>query len=281
MQFRKGMKNKYPIQFLKNITDKIAQISGYIFYFFNATSHKNCKRINNNVVKDFAVSVLFNIKQENDYVIIENHRKKLEKDKTLIEINDLGAGSKITYQHCKTIASIARYASVTRKTGRLLYRLTHYYKPGLIIELGTSLGISTLYLATGCPSSRAITIEADRNLAALASGYFMSLGLTNISVINKSFDEALQMFPAKINEKTIVFIDGNHQKQAVISYVGFFSRRLQSGSMIVIDDINWSAGMQQAWKEIRSDKNCPVTIDLFYLGIVLFQQNKENFQIRF
>ncbi len=276
------MKKKFLFQFFNNIKNKIIQISGFIPYFFNATSLKKCKSIDNNAVKDFIVSVIFDKKQYHDYVIIENHRKKLEKDKTLIEMNDLGAGSKITYLHFRTIANIARHASVNQKTGRLLYRLAHYYSPGLIIELGTALGISTLFLAAGCPSAKVITIEADRNLAALASGYFMNMGLKNISVINKSFDEALEMLPLKIIEKTIVFIDGNHQKEAVINYVGFFSRCLQSGSMMVIDDINWSAGMQQAWKEIKYDNSCPVTIDLFYLGIVLFERAyKENFQIRF
>jgi predicted O-methyltransferase YrrM len=276
------MKKRVSFLLLKGLLNKAIQIGSYIYYFVNAANLKKCKRYNNSFVRDFSASVLFDNKWYIDYVLIENHRKELEKDNTLINTNDLGAGSKIAHSHCKTIAKVAKRASVSMKSGRLLYRMARYYKPGLIIELGTSLGISTLYLSMGYPAAAVKTIEADSNLAALASGYFSNQGLTNIILINKSFDSALQMFPEAIKEKTIVFIDGNHQRQAVINYVSFFSQRLQPGSIIILDDINWSAGMQMAWKEIRDNKQYPLTIDLFYLGIVFFQENpKENYQIRF
>ncbi len=279
-QLLRGMKKIY--LFFKNTLNKALQVFGYIFFFFVATNQKKSKRIANRFVQDFAVSVLFDKKHYSYYGLIESHRKKLEKEKTLIEMKDIGAGSKVIYSNRKTIERVAKCASVNRRTGRLLYRMAYYYQPDKIIELGTSLGISTLYLAAGCPSAKIITIEADHNLAALASGYFTNLGMNNINVINKSFDEALQMFPAKIYEKSIVFIDGNHQKKAVIGYVSFFSSRLREGSMIIIDDINWSAGMRRAWEEIRSDQRYSVAIDLFYLGIIFPGENiKENYQMRF
>ncbi len=264
------------------LMNKARQIICYLSHFLNAADRKKCNRHHNEFIRDFTRSVLFDNKWYHDYGLIESHRKELEKDKTLIEVNDFGAGSRIICSRYKTIANIARHSSVNSKSGRLLYRMAHFYKPGVIIELGTSLGISTLYLSLGCASATVTTIEADSNLAALASEYFLNQGLTRISIINKKFDNALQMFPEIIKEKTIVFIDGNHQEQAVINYVSFFSQRLQIGSIIILDDIYWSAGMQKAWKKIKANKQYPLTIDLFYLGIIFFQENvKENYQIRF
>jgi hypothetical protein len=51
---------------------------------------------------------------------------------------------------------------------------------------------------------------------------------------------------------------------------------------LVFDDINWSAGMQQAWAEIAADPDVTLCIDLFFLGFVFRNPSfsKETFKLR-
>jgi hypothetical protein len=42
--------------------------------------------------------------------------------------------------------------------------------------------------------------------------------------------------------------------------------------------------MEEAWKEISSNENVRVSIDLFFLGVVVFRESireKQHYQIRF
>ena len=77
------------------------------------------------------------------YVQIEQVRNILLKDKTIVELTDFGTGKK----NESSVADIARKSLETPKFGQLLFRLVNYFQPKNIIELGTSLGISTMYLA--------------------------------------------------------------------------------------------------------------------------------------
>ena len=103
------------------------------------------------------------------------------------------------------------------------------------------------------------------------------------SLINDTFDHALSSLLPESPGKTLVFIDGNHSKTATLKYADFFLSALPDGSIIVLDDINWSEGMRQAWKEIRGNKKSTLTVDLFRMGIVFIKHDffKENYTIRF
>jgi predicted O-methyltransferase YrrM len=204
----------------------------------------------------------------------------------MVTVTDFGAGSKADHgirPSVASIASIARNAAVSRKYGQLLYRLAQHYKPEHIIELGTSLGLGTHYLALGNPDAAVITIEADPALASIASEQLHRHQVLNVRLINDTFDHVLSSLLPPSPGKIMVLIDGNHSKPATLKYADFFLSRLPDESFIVLDDINWSEGMRQAWKEIRENEKCALVIDLFRLGIVFIQHDffKENYTIRF
>ncbi|MBN1415891.1 MAG: class I SAM-dependent methyltransferase [Bacteroidales bacterium] len=247
------------------------------------TGHKKDYGVHSPFVYGFIASVLSDKVRYNAYDIAETYRYSLKKDKTLIRLTDFGAGSRAGRAQERTVADIASLASVSRKSGRLLFRIAQYYKPDLIIELGTSLGISTHYLASGNPDARVITIEADPAVATLASAALQHHNLMNVSVIIDTFENALPWILTEIRGKTLVFIDGNHQFSSTLSYASSFLSRLPDGSILVFDDINWSEGMRQAWKEIRGNKKATLVIDLFYMGIVFIKHDffPENYTIRF
>ncbi len=254
----------------------------WLSYFLSAR-HGRGHGIHSPFVFDFITSVLNDPYHYPAFDIAEKYRNSLRKNSTPVTVIDMGAGSKAGAGRHRIISDIAADAAVNRKFGRLLYRLARHYKPELIIEFGTSLGVSTHYLAAGNPGARVITVEADPVLAAFAAKGLKDNRFNHVQVIPETFDHVLQGLLPDRPGRTLVFIDGNHNYAATLKYADYFLSRIPDGSLIVLDDIRWSAGMRQSWREIQGHDKSRLTVDLFFLGIVFLQQDffKENYTIRF
>jgi predicted O-methyltransferase YrrM len=214
---------------------------------------------------------------------IENFRKEISGDKSTIPVIDLGAGSRIFKGKERSIDSIARHSVKSAKYGQLLFRLVQYFKPDQILELGTSLGITTLYLALAKPDAHVISIEGCPEISKKAGWLFKKAKADNIELINGNFEDKLPEIVQKSNVLDFIYIDGNHRKEPTLRYFSQVLEKCNSQSIIIFDDINWSKEMREAWKEIISNPKVTVSIDLFYMGIVMFrtEQPKEHFKIRF
>ena len=81
----------------------------------------------------------------------------------------------------------------------------------------------------------------------------------------------------------LVFIDGNHQENATISYFKKCLNYSHNDTIFIFDDIYWSIGMENAWEKIKSHSKITLTIDLFHIGIVFIKSelSKENYIIRY
>ena len=106
------------------------------------------------------------------YKLIETVRKNLMQDNRILSMQDLGAGSRKNGDSKKTIRIIARNAVSDQKFGRLLFRLANFYKARYIIEMGSSLGISTAYLASADANSQVVTMEGSAAVAEIAKETF-------------------------------------------------------------------------------------------------------------
>lgn len=251
--------------------------------YFIISRHRRGHGIHSPFVFDL-VSSVFRNKTEPDIVFsIEKIRKKLITDKELIEINDLGAGSKKMKTNQRKVSDIVRYSAVPRKYGILLSKMSKAFGSPLILEFGTSLGISTMYLAALCPETTVITMEGCKNTSEIASRNFKEAGLSNIRLLNGSFDD---LFPAIKNENVspgLVFIDGNHLKEPVISYFSQVADMSDSRTVVIIDDINSSREMVEAWNEIKNHRNVTLSVDIFRMGMVFFREdmNRSGYVIRY
>ncbi|NJY64179.1 class I SAM-dependent methyltransferase [Salinimicrobium sp. CDJ15-81-2] len=80
----------------------------------------------------------------------------------------------------------------------------------------------------------------------------------------------------------LLYIDGNHQKEATLTYFEKLLPTIHNNSVMIFDDIHWSKGMEEAWEEIKAHPEVRVTIDTFQWGLVFFrrEQEKEHFVIR-
>ncbi len=218
------------------------------------------------------------------YKKVEQLREDLLSDKTIIEVQDFGAGSSLTKSNRRTVSSIAKNAAKPAKFGQLLYRMVQYYKPKTILELGTSLGITSAYLAMANPAAVVTTLEGADAVASLARQNFNGLALNNIHIRQGNFDETLPLVLEEIKALDFCFIDGNHRQEPTERYFQQILPYINNDTILVFDDIHWSRDMEQAWVTICSDKAVKCTIDLFFIGIVLFRnefKEKQHFAIRY
>lgn len=227
--------------------------------------------------------VIYDFKSRSGYKSIEQQRKKLFNDDSIITVTDLGAGSHLNKNNTKKVKEIAKNALKSPALAQLIFRLAQDVKPASIIELGTCLGITTAYLSKACPDAEVITIEGCPETAKVAYRNFCELELDNVELQVGNFDTLL---PEVIKEKKqldFVYIDGNHRKQATLDYFNWCLPKVHEGSLLIFDDIYWSKGMKEAWEEIKNHPDVTVTIDLFWIGLVYFRkgQAKEHFKIKF
>jgi predicted O-methyltransferase YrrM len=170
------------------------------------------------------------------------------------------------------VADIAKHSPVSGKYGKLLSNMAAEFGGNMIIELGTSLGISAMYMAASRPGAIVYTIEGCGEVAAIAKNNFTEANLTNINLLEGSFDDVLPGLLKKENKPGLVFIDGNHRKEPLLKYFNLINEYSDSGTVVIMDDINYSAEMNEAWNEIKQNGKVAVCIDIFQMGILFFRE---------
>lgn len=200
---------------------------------------------------------------------IEKLREKLKADNELIPITDYGAGSKVDNSHQRKISDIAIKGISQRKYSEILHRLVTYTGSKNIIELGTSLGINTLYLSEN-KDSHVTTFEGASSLCQLANNMFRKNMRRNIDVIEGNIDKTLPEFISECTTIDMVYFDANHQYQPTIDYFNLCRQRIHEKSCFIFDDIHLSKEMDKAWQEIHQHYEVSLSVDLFQVGIIFF-----------
>ncbi len=254
-------------------------VKDYLLYRFKAKTRHGTHspfvyRLVDKVIYDFSAKKVYNE--------VENIRAALLKDDRVITVTDLGAGSRVNNDRQKKISGIATSALKPPKLAQLLYRLVVDLQPNNIIELGTCLGITSLYLQKAAPNAKVYTLEGCPETADIAQENFKKAGATNIQLTTGNFDDTLPEIIDKVDKLDFVFVDGNHQKQATLNYFEWCLPKVHEGTLLIFDDIYWSEGMKEAWAQIKAHPKVTVTIDLFWIGLVYFKtdQAKEDFIIK-
>ncbi len=255
----------------------------YFSYYWHASNSKG-HGIHSPFVFDFINKVLLNKTTDPSFIKIEKERKKLLRDNSLIEVKDYGAGSAVIPYKNRIVKDIAASSLKNKKFVKLFYRLVKYYKPETIIDIGTSFGITTAYLAAATQNSTVYTLEGSENIAAIAAKTFANLEFKNIHLIEGNFHEQLPALLSKIGQVDFCLVDGNHSKEPTLQYFEWLLKMGHANSIFVFDDIHWSAGMEEAWLKIKEHETVTLSIDLFFAGVVFFKpgfKHKQHFTLRF
>jgi predicted O-methyltransferase YrrM len=232
----------------------------------------------------YLIAGVFRNKTSRDIVFrIEKIRKSMLADNRSIEVNDMGAGSAVMRGKCRKVSEIARYSSLPQKYGSLLSGLASHFGSNTIIELGTSLGISTMYLASGSGSTVVHTIEGCSQTSAIASENFKKAGFRNIRQYNLSFDEGLSLMDSERISAGLVFIDGDHRKERTLRYFQKALNLTDERSLVIVDDIHLNSEMSDAWEQIKGDSRVTCSIDINRMGLLFFRKGltRTDYVIRY
>jgi predicted O-methyltransferase YrrM len=211
---------------------------------------------------------------------IHHLRKELHSDNTLVKITDLGTG----HDTSKTISAIESKVAVRKKYGRLLYRLVKYFKPHQILELGTSIGLSSSYMAMANEHANITSMEGAGSFIEIAKKNYVTLGIGNVTNLEGNFDVLLPEFLKNQTALGLVFFDGNHKKEATLRYFKLCLEKANAETIFVFDDIYWSKEMNEAWTEIKGNQQITLALDVFQFGICFFRKEKlakEGFVLRY
>ncbi|WP_306641985.1 O-methyltransferase [Sanyastnella coralliicola] len=210
---------------------------------------------------------------------IERRRNLLLKKEDEIEVEDLGAGSRKMKSSTRKVSDIARTSLKRPKYARMLFRLCTHLERKEILEFGTSLGITTAYLAS--TGAQVETVEGAQSIHAEATEVMKGLKL-EAKLINSSFNEYLNELGAG-RKFDLIFIDGHHEGKALLHYATELLPHLSSDGVMVIDDINWSSDMQEAWGQLINWDDFDLSLDLFELGLLFRREGmvKQHHVIRY
>ncbi len=212
-------------------------------------------------------------------------KRKAANNNNIIEHTDMGANAngKDYIRTFKKVADIAAKSSISHKYGKLLYHLVNYFKPGNILEMGTSLGISTLYLSLANKKSSVISIEGCAETAHVAQSYLRKAGASNVKIYGGGFDLLLPQVLQEMPSVDLIFFDGHHKYKPTMEYYRQSKPYTHDSTVFIFDDIHWSKEMHKAWRHIIHDKDVTLSLDFFQLGIVFFKKgiSKQNLIIRY
>lgn len=164
----------------------------------------------------------------------------------------------------------ARQNLLNQENDRINSRSNERSKPDkrkIILELGTSLGISTLALALALPEHEIVTVEGCPSLAAIARENLQRHGAGNVEVVNAEFSAALSMLRQEDVRVSFAFIDGNHKGSALVQYLADIET-MGEEMIIVADDIHLSRDMYRAWRSHLADGKTPAAMETFRFGIL-------------
>lgn len=252
----------------------------YVDYFITA---KNLHGLHSPFVYNLAKDVIYNKGHYYAYEEIEQLRNQLLNSTKSIQVKDFGAGSRVNNNTEKKISQIAKNAAKPAKYAQLIFRLCDFFQPKVALELGTSLGITSAYIAKANENTILHTFEGCPETSKVAALNFNLLNATNVKQHVGNFDDTLPPFLSNVSTIDFAFLDGNHRYQPTIDYFNQLVPYFSSGSCVVLDDIHWSKEMERAWDYVKNHDAVTLTIDLFFVGLVFFDTSrpKEHIKIRF
>jgi len=233
--------------------------------------------------------VRFVMRDENAFYCfedIERRRELLLACTDTLDVVDYGSAGSPQGTHVqRRVCDIARYHLESPKVGQLLFRIVNFMhdeeqRPLEILELGTSFGITTAYLASADSRNRVTTLEGSGEVLRIAQGVWKALKKENIEWHEGAIEDTLYKHARE--KIDLAYIDANHTYEATMRYADYLLPRLTEKGILVIDDIHYSEGMERAWEQLKSDPRVTSSMDLYHCGLLFVDKHylKRHYRIR-
>lgn len=261
-----------------NIQKKLSAARNY-FEYWSQAGHSKGRRIHSPLVYEFVTNALFKKESCQELVKIEKLREKCLRDESKLYFQEMGGSAQLKNPY-RSVDALARETIIKKKYGEVLFNINRHYRPEKVLELGTSIGFSSLYMALGYSSSTIYTLEGNRSVIDVAKTNAKSIGISNIKYYEGNFNKTLDPVLKEMGTIDLAFVDGNHTYSGTLEYFKKIKSRMPQG-IIVFDDIYWSKGMKQAWNEIKASS--AITIDIYQFGIVFvnYEATPGHYRVRY
>jgi predicted O-methyltransferase YrrM len=240
----------------------------YLNYVLNAVDEHS---LHSPYIYNLYSNIIKPDRDKQEFAPYKHIKKELAKDTRIIKICDLGAGSAINPNPRKKIKEIMKHGTTPQKQSRLFYRIIKHFQFTNIVELGTSVGINTLYMASANKNAQVYTLEGCPSTARVATEVFSRFQDLNIHLIQGNIDQVLPNLVKKLPALDFVYFDANHTFDATLKYFTMCLPKIHENTIFVFDDIYWSTGMEKAWNIIKNHDIVSLSIDLFDSGMVIFK----------
>ena len=221
---------------------------------------------------EFYTNVLPTNKEYYAFAEIEKVRKQLKDRKKIIDFTEYGAGSRVMKGDKRFVSKIARSGISDGSRCRNLFNLVNYLSPWRVLEFGTSLGVSTMYLAAARKSTIIDTVEVNDQLVEIAKENAQKLALSNINFYQSKFEDFINTLNQDV-KYNIVYLDGNHTFEATTDYFQRLLPHMAENCVVVVDDIHWSEGMYKAYEVLNTHERVFASVETAFVGY-LFLDNK-------
>ena len=203
----------------------------------------------------------------------------------------------------RKVSDIAKRSLAKKKYAQMLARLVNWLGDGqlamgdgrlaigdgrlamgdgqlIVVELGTSLGVTTAYMAAMDKRNKVITYEGCPAVAEIAKENWKALGIKNIDC--RVGEITADMLDRDLERVDVAFIDANHTYAGTRAYFNVLAEKVHAKSVVVVDDIHYNKEMEKAWHEICEDERVTSTMDLYQMGLVFFDKDywKRDYRIR-
>ena len=255
----------------------------YLKFIWNST---NAHGVHSPFVFNLVQKCFYDKTNYPEYNILDKYWFSLVEDNRTILVTDFGSGSRVFKSNKRKVSQIAEIAGISRKRAKLLFRITQYFMPNTILEIGTSLGLATSALALASENSSITSLEGCQETLSVAKEMFQfrsfNLQSERVAFINTEFSKQLTTYNLQPTTYNLIFFDGNHSKQATLEYFDLLLPTIDNETVWIFDDIHWSLEMEEAWEIIKKHPKVTVTVDTFQWGLVFFrtEQVKEDFMVR-
>ncbi len=230
-------------------------------------------------VYDFCCNVLGGLSNREIEEKIIRIKKHYTGNRDILKLKELGAGKQGVYE--VSVKDYLHRTAITNKYGRLLYHLVRHYSIEHVVETGTALGISTSWMALANKNTQIDTIEGNQALCSASEVMFSETGINQVIIHHGLVSDKLIGLINPIRPKTLLFIDAHHTGEATLKYFEIIKPNVLYDTIIVFDDINYSADMQYAWKNIVNDQQVTLAINLYRMGVIFFNPalSKQEFYL--
>lgn len=246
------------------------RLQSYLKFYTRA---KTPYKIHSPFVSDLLKNIVDDRREYYAFFSLKEIRKQLKKDQRQVPITDFGAGSLIKTSKTKTVSEITKMAAIPEGEGQFLFKLMHFLKPDTILEMGTSLGISAMYMSAAVPRAKMITLEGCPNTAQIALENLHRIGLSSVDLRVGAFDQTLGGALKDLAKIDVLYIDGHHAREPLLKYIKQAEPFLHKDSVVIIADIYWSKDMEAGWKEICNREDVRLSLDFYYFGCIFFNED--------